>query len=133
MSSDPNDIVPTEAGQAEPPIEPRRWLVLAVMSVGTLMVFLDDTVVNTAVPQISVDLDASASALQWVIDAYVLVLAGLLLLCAPCRASVPRWCCRRRCRSSSASSRAGSGRRRSPCGPRSAAWASPSDLSSVAR
>jgi EmrB/QacA subfamily drug resistance transporter len=81
MSSDPNDIVPTEAGQAEPPIEPRRWLVLAVMSVGTLMVFLDDTVVNTAVPQISVDLDASASALQWVIDAYVLVLAGLLLLC----------------------------------------------------
>jgi EmrB/QacA subfamily drug resistance transporter len=38
-------------------------------------------VVNTAVPQISVDLDASSSELQWVIDAYVLVLAGLLLLC----------------------------------------------------
>jgi EmrB/QacA subfamily drug resistance transporter len=61
--------------------EPRRWWVLAVMSVGTLLVFLDDTVVNTALPQISVDLDASTSALQWVIDAYVLVLAGLLLLC----------------------------------------------------
>jgi EmrB/QacA subfamily drug resistance transporter len=71
LSSDSNDTA----------VEPRRWLVLAVMSVGTLMVFLDDTVVNTAVPQISVDLDASASALQWVIDAYVLVLAGLLLLC----------------------------------------------------
>jgi EmrB/QacA subfamily drug resistance transporter len=55
--------------------------VLAVMSVGTLLVFLDDTVVNTALPRISVDLDASTSALQWVIDAYVLVLAGLLLLC----------------------------------------------------
>jgi EmrB/QacA subfamily drug resistance transporter len=62
-------------------VEPRRWWVLAVMSVGTLLVFLDDTVVNTALPQISVDLDASTSALQWVIDAYVLVLAGLLLLC----------------------------------------------------
>jgi EmrB/QacA subfamily drug resistance transporter len=62
-------------------VEPRRWWVLAVMSVGTLMVFLDDTVVNTALPQMAVDLDASTSALQWVIDAYVLVLAGLLLLC----------------------------------------------------
>jgi EmrB/QacA subfamily drug resistance transporter len=81
MISDPNEIVPAGTGTAEAHVEPRRWLVLAVMSVGTLMVFLDDTVVNTAVPQISVDLDASSSALQWVIDAYVLVLAGLLLLC----------------------------------------------------
>jgi EmrB/QacA subfamily drug resistance transporter len=80
MSSDPHETAPTETAQAAPVPEPRRWLVLAVMSVGTLMVFLDDTVVNTAIPQISVDLDASASALQWVIDAYVLVLAGLLLL-----------------------------------------------------
>jgi EmrB/QacA subfamily drug resistance transporter len=62
-------------------VEPRRWWVLAVMSVGTLMVFLDDTVVNTALPRIAVDLHASTSALQWVIDAFVLVLAGLLLLC----------------------------------------------------
>jgi EmrB/QacA subfamily drug resistance transporter len=66
---------------ALPAAEPRRWWVLAVMSVGTLLVFLDDTVVNTALPQISVDLNASTSGLQWVIDAYVLVLAGLLLLC----------------------------------------------------
>ena len=36
-----------------------RWLVLAVMSVGTLIVFLDNTVVNTALPAISVDLGAS--------------------------------------------------------------------------
>ena len=70
-----------ETRYAAPNVEPRRWWVLAVMSVGTLLVFLDDTVVNTALPRISVDLDASTSALQWVIDAYVLVLAGLLLLC----------------------------------------------------
>jgi EmrB/QacA subfamily drug resistance transporter len=71
----------TETRSAATSVEPRRWWVLAVMSVGTLLVFLDDTVVNTALPRISVDLDASTSALQWVIDAYVLVLAGLLLLC----------------------------------------------------
>ena len=59
---------------------PRRWLVLAVMSLGTLMVFLDNTVVNTALPAISTDLGASISELQWVVDAYTLVLAGLLLL-----------------------------------------------------
>ena len=74
MTDDRDPIRPTS-------VEPRRWWVLAVMSVGTLLVFLDDTVVNTALPRISVDLDASTSALQWVIDAYVLVLAGLLLLC----------------------------------------------------
>jgi len=71
----------TETLSTPASVEPRRWWVLAVMSVGTLLVFLDDTVVNTALPRISVDLDASTSALQWVIDAYVLVLAGLLLLC----------------------------------------------------
>src|ERR671930_105409 len=71
----------TETRSAPAGVEPRRWWVLAVMSVGTLLVFLDDTVVNTALPRIAVDLDASTSALQWVIDAYVLVLAGLLLLC----------------------------------------------------
>jgi EmrB/QacA subfamily drug resistance transporter len=77
----PTNPLGTETGSATTSVEPRRWWVLAVMSVGTLLVFLDDTVVNTALPQISVDLDASTSALQWVIDAYVLVLAGLLLLC----------------------------------------------------
>src|SRR5262245_19574007 len=71
----------TETRTATAGVDPRRWWVLAVMSVGTLLVFLDDSVVNTALPRISGDREASTSALQWVIDAYVLVLAGLLLLC----------------------------------------------------
>jgi EmrB/QacA subfamily drug resistance transporter len=50
------------------------------MSLGTLIVFLDLTVVNTALPSISVDLQASTSDLQWVVDSYVLALAGLLML-----------------------------------------------------
>ncbi len=60
--------------------DPRRWAVLAVMSVGTLIVFLDGTVVNTALPNIATKLSATTSQLQWVVDAYTLVLAGLLLL-----------------------------------------------------
>ncbi len=59
--------------------DPRRWLILAVMSLGTLIVFLDLTVVNTALPAISLDLGASTSQLQWIVDAYVLALAGLLM------------------------------------------------------
>jgi EmrB/QacA subfamily drug resistance transporter len=71
-----------EDGMVVQATEPaRRWWVLAVMSVGTMIVFLDDTIVNTALPRISVDLRAGTSGLQWVVDAYVLVLAGLLLLC----------------------------------------------------
>jgi EmrB/QacA subfamily drug resistance transporter len=60
--------------------DPRRWLVLAVMSVGTLIVFLDTTVMNTALPNIATELQASTSQLQWVLDSYVLILAGLLML-----------------------------------------------------
>ena len=75
--------VPSAPDLAAPDVlapDPRRWLILAVMSLGTLIVFLDLTVVNTALPAISVDLGASTSQLQWVVDSYVLVLAGLLML-----------------------------------------------------
>lgn len=65
---------PREAGA-----HPRRWWVLAVMSLTAFMVFLDNTIVNTALPSIARDLNASTSTLQWVIDGYTLVLAGLLL------------------------------------------------------
>ncbi len=68
-------------GSIESPVATvNKWLVLAVMSVGTLIIFLDNTVVNTALPTISIDLGASTSTLQWIVDSYVLVLAGLLLI-----------------------------------------------------
>ena len=57
-----------------------RWLVLAVMSISVFMVFVDGTVVNTALPAIGRDFGASTSTLQWVADAYILILAGLLLV-----------------------------------------------------
>ena len=68
----------TSAGGANGTADPsmRRWLILAVMSVGTLIVFIDNTVVNTALPAISTELGAATSTLQWIIDAYVLALVG---------------------------------------------------------
>ena len=69
----------TDAAAAEPR-DSRRWWVLGVMSLSILMVFLDNTVVNTALPAISRELEASTATLQWVVDSYALILAGLLLL-----------------------------------------------------
>jgi len=80
MTAETTTVDTGEPNAYPPERDPRRWLVLAVMSLGTLIVFLDLTVVNTALPAISFDLGASTSQLQWVVDSYVLVLAGLLML-----------------------------------------------------
>src|ERR1700759_349756 len=58
----------------------RRMLVLAICCMSLLIVGLDNTIVNVALPAIRSDLNASVSGLQWVVDAYTLVLASLLLL-----------------------------------------------------
>ena len=58
----------------------RRLLVLAICCFSLLMVGLDTTIVNVALPSIRNELNASVSGLQWVIDAYTLVLASLLML-----------------------------------------------------
>jgi EmrB/QacA subfamily drug resistance transporter len=57
----------------------RKWWTLLVVSVATFMLLLDITVVNTALPAIRADLDATFTDLQWVIDAYTLSLAALVL------------------------------------------------------
>src|ERR687888_2078876 len=57
----------------------RRWWTLIAVSVATFMLLLDITVVNTALPSIRKDLGASFTDLQWVIDAYALTLAALVL------------------------------------------------------
>ena len=56
-----------------------RWL-LAVAVAGSGMAFLDGTVVNVALPDIGSDLNASTSALQWILNGYLLTLASLILL-----------------------------------------------------
>src|ERR671922_230261 len=57
----------------------RKWWTLLAVSVATFMLLLDITVVNTALPVIQEDLGASFTELQWVIDAYTLVLAAVVL------------------------------------------------------
>ncbi|MEV6835451.1 MFS transporter [Streptomyces sp. NPDC051133] len=58
----------------------RRLLVLAICCMSLLIVSLDNTVLNVALPAMQRDLHASTSGLQWTIDAYTLVLASLLML-----------------------------------------------------
>src|SRR5215210_1005878 len=58
----------------------KRWLALYVLCVGMLMIVLDVTVVNVALPSIQDDLGFSQSSLAWVVNAYMISFGGLLLL-----------------------------------------------------
>ena len=57
----------------------RRWWALGVLSLSLVVIGMDNTILNVALPTLVRDLDASASELQWIVDAYILVFAGLLL------------------------------------------------------
>lgn len=57
----------------------RRWAILAVLCFGLLVIVLDNSILNVALPTIQKDLNASSSDLQWIVDSYTLVFAGLLL------------------------------------------------------
>jgi EmrB/QacA subfamily drug resistance transporter len=58
----------------------RRWYTLVVLAMCTLVISVDNTILNVALPTITRDLGASASQLQWVIDSYTMVFACLLLV-----------------------------------------------------
>lgn len=60
--------------------ERQRWLALYVLCVGMLMIILDTTIVNVALPSIQSDLGFSQSSLAWVVNAYLIPFGGLLLL-----------------------------------------------------
>ena len=68
--------IPTDADT----VYGRRWFVLAVMVVCLLVVILDNTILNVALKTIQADLDASQSAMQWAVDSYAVVFAGLLIV-----------------------------------------------------
>jgi len=57
----------------------RRWVILGVLCFGLLVIVLDNSILNVAIPTIVRELDASNSDIQWIVDAYTLVFAGLLL------------------------------------------------------
>ncbi|MFB7496220.1 MFS transporter [Streptomyces sp. NPDC056161] len=68
-----------EAPPAAPP-SPRRWWILAIIAVAQLMVVLDATIVNIALPSAQADLGFSDGNRQWIVTAYALAFASLLLL-----------------------------------------------------
>jgi EmrB/QacA subfamily drug resistance transporter len=59
--------------------DPRRWWTLVVLCFSLLVISLDNTILNVALPTMQEDLGASSSQLQWIVDAYMLVFAGVLL------------------------------------------------------
>src|SRR5712664_4322866 len=65
----------------QPPVgERRRWLALVVVCFGQLMIVLDSTIVNVALPSIQRDLHFSQADLTWVVNAYLITFGSLLLL-----------------------------------------------------
>ncbi|MFE5852601.1 MFS transporter [Streptomyces sp. NPDC056500] len=72
----------TATAESEPAItgrHPQRWLILGVICLAQLVVLLDNTVLSVAIPSLTRELDASATDIQWMINAYSLVQSGLLL------------------------------------------------------
>ena len=66
--------------RAQSETDRHRWVALIVLCSGFLMIILDQTIVNVALPSIQVDLHFSQSGLAWVVNAYLLSFGGLLLL-----------------------------------------------------
>ncbi len=64
----------------DPKVYARRWKTLGVLSLSLLIIGLDNTILNVALPTLQDEFDASASTLQWIVDSYLLVFAGLLLV-----------------------------------------------------
>jgi EmrB/QacA subfamily drug resistance transporter len=69
---------PTPTDRAS--VHSRRWLILAVLCLSVFLALIDNTIVNVALPSISRELRVSTSNLQWIVDAYSLMFAALLLV-----------------------------------------------------
>jgi EmrB/QacA subfamily drug resistance transporter len=76
----PEPVRPPETAGRAPALDRSRWTALVVLCVGMLMIVLDATVVNVALPSIRADLGFSQAGLAWVVNAYLIAFGGLLLL-----------------------------------------------------
>ena len=65
-------------GVVEERAHERRWWILAVLCFSLLVIVLDNSILNVAIPTIIRDLGATNSQIQWIVDSYTLVFAGLL-------------------------------------------------------
>ena len=65
----------------DPRVQRRRWWILAILSLSVFLAVVDNLIINVAIPTLARELDATTSGLQWIVDSYALVFAGLLLAC----------------------------------------------------
>ena len=72
----------TQDVRPQPQADPRRWAGLAVLAGSLLVVVMDMTILNVAVPALAADLRPSSTQLLWIVDSYSLVIAGLLVTVA---------------------------------------------------
>jgi EmrB/QacA subfamily drug resistance transporter len=75
----PTTAAPAIPLHERPEIHARRWFLLAIMCLSLVLVVMSVSGLNTALPTMQRDLQASASELQWIVDSYAIVFAGLLL------------------------------------------------------
>jgi MFS transporter, DHA2 family, multidrug resistance protein len=75
----PSVAAPAVPLHEQPAIHARRWFLLAIMCLSLVLVVMSVSGLNTALPTIQQELGASASELQWIVDSYAVVFAGLLL------------------------------------------------------
>jgi EmrB/QacA subfamily drug resistance transporter len=73
-------LVQSTNSSIHPVSDRNRWIALYVLCLGMLMIVLDQTIVNVALPSIQEDLGFSQSSLAWVVNAYLITFGGLLLL-----------------------------------------------------
>lgn len=74
----PDNPATLDATPVDPHVHERRWLILAVLCTSLMIVIIGNTALNVAIPTLARELGASTTDLQWMVDAYSLVFAGLL-------------------------------------------------------
>jgi len=74
----PAPAAPLDLESVDPHVHANRWRILAVLCTSLMIVIIGNTALNVAIPRLAEDLDASTTDLQWMVDAYALVFAGML-------------------------------------------------------
>ncbi|NBQ45748.1 MAG: MFS transporter, partial [Actinobacteria bacterium] len=76
-----NNPTNTELIHPNSKVHARRWWILTILCLSVFLVVVDNLIINVAIPTLARELGATTSGLQWIVDSYALVFAGLLLAC----------------------------------------------------
>mgnify|MGYP006148267455 CR=1 FL=1 len=76
-----NNPMNSELTHPDSKVHARRWWILTILCLSVFLVVVDNLIINVAIPTLARELGATTSGLQWIVDSYALVFAGLLLAC----------------------------------------------------